>query len=414
MKLCIADPLGNLGGGGRFLRCLVPALLARRPELRVTLLAPRAVFAREDWSALADHPGLELRELRATRFAQEGLPGFSASAPAVRYAQGRFARALRPFPARLRGDAAAEIQRAARRADLAFFPWPYLLAPPALHCPSVAVFHDFNYRYNFGGFPSLLPWQVERVRRELPLWAERAHPVVTSRFMAGEFARFLPGAPRAPELIRVPPMLPPVADPGESAAAVLARLGLTPPFVLYPCNLHTHKNLGPLLAALARLRAEGRSLSLVLTGPYTEGLRGRACAEGVALDESPADVHGLGYLPAATLERLLESAAVVVSSSLYEAGSGPGLEGWAKGRPVALSDIPSFTEQVAELGVHAAFFDPRSPESIARALAGILDDPAGWRERAEASRARLRECTWEQAAESYLRLFDRLRTAPPP
>jgi glycosyltransferase involved in cell wall biosynthesis len=115
----------------------------------------------------------------------------------------------------------------------------------------------------------------------------------------------------------------------------------------------------------------------------------------VVLGLAPADVIGTGYLPSAELEGLIESAAVVVSSSLYEAGCGPALEGWAKGRPVAMSNIPSFAEQMSEFGVHAELFDPLSPLDIARA---------------EQSRERIGLFTWKHAAQSYLSLFDRMLT----
>ncbi len=410
MKLCIIDPVGNLGGGSRFLRCFVPALKERRPELNLRLLAPRALFAREDWKSLADSHGVELVELVSTRWAQEGMFGFSATAAGIRYAQGRFQGWLGWLPGRISGNFQNEIRRKSAGADAAFFPWPFLFPLPALDCPAAAVFHDFNYKYFFGGFSALFPWQRELVEREMPRWLAGTQSVVTSDFMAAELGRFYPAFREKATLIRMPPMIPPVAPAKDHRPAeeTVCRLGIQPPFVLYPCNLHAHKNIGPLMAAMALLAEKGPAPRLVLTGPYTEQVRGVATRIGVVRDAEPANVIGLGYVSHRDMEALMEATAAVVSSSLYEAGNGPGLEGWAKGRPVAMSDIPSFVEHMQVWGVHAELFEPRSPESIAAALDRILRDPEKALALARESQERISANTWARAADQYLSLFDQL------
>lgn len=408
MKLSIIDPVGNLGGGSRFLRCLIPALKKQRPSLELRLLAPRALFVREEWEEIARAHDLELVELVSTRFTQEGIPGLRSTASAVRYAQGRFQAGLRWLPSRLSGDFGNEIGRKTSGSDAALFPWPFLFVLPATGCPSAAVFHDFNFKYFFGGFPALFPWQQELVERETPRWLAGTYPIVTSDFMAGELARFYPDHGGRATIIRVPPMIPANAGDGADAAAVLGRHGLEAPYILYPCNLHAHKNISPLIAAVALLAEQGLSAKLVLTGPYTEQVRGAACRIGMVRGADRPNVLGLGYVSHRDMEALIESAAVMVSSSLYEAGNGPGLEGWAKGRPVAMSNIPSFVEHVKVLGVHAELFDPRSPESIALALGTILRDPAKALALAGQSRERMGTYTWAHAADRYLELFDRM------
>ena len=411
MKLCIIDPVGNPGGGSRFLRCLVPALKERRPSLSVRLLAPRAVFAREAWREVQ---GVELVELKSTRWAQEGLPCFPASASAVRYLQGRFQGWLGHCPGRVSGNFRGEVRKKSAGADLTLFPWPYLSPLPPVKGPVAAVFHDFNFKYFFGGYPALLPWQQELVEREMPRWLAAVRPVVTSEFMAGELARFYPEYRDKAVIIRMPPMSPPAAPGKPPAEDVLARYGLTSPYVLYPCNLHAHKNIGPLIVAMARLAERGLPCSLVLTGPYTDRIRGRAERWGLVRGTASPNVVGLGYVPHDEMAALVESAVVIVSSSLYEAGNGPGLEGWARGRPVAMSDIPSFTEHMRVWGVHAELFDPRFPESIADALGRILEHPEQARARALESREKMSANTWSRAADGYLELFDRMTRETPP
>jgi glycosyltransferase involved in cell wall biosynthesis len=408
MKICIIDPVGNLGGGSRFLRCLVPALKDRRASLRLALLAPRVLLARENWSAVAGACEMELHELRSTRLTQEGIAGLADSASMVRYLQGRFRSQIRHFPDQISGDVQREIQRKSSGADVVLFPWPFLFALPSLDCPAAAVFHDFNFKYFFGSFPAFFPWQREQIERDMPAWLWGTYPVVSSDFMANELARFYPGCPRQPEVIRVPPMLPAVVHMKQALPEVSTLLGTKAPYVLYPCSLHAHKNIGPLITAMALLAEQGLAINLVLTGPQTELVRGTASSIGLIQGADHPNVFGVGYVSNPVMEALLESATAVISSSLYEAGNGPGLEGWIKGRPVVMSDIPSFVEHMRVWGVYAEIFDPRSPDSIARALAKVLRNPEQARLRAELSRERMAAYTWGHAADQYLNLFDRM------
>lgn len=408
MKIFIIDPIGNLGGGSRFLRCLIPALKERRVSLRLTLLAPRALLARDNWSQVAGVCELELQELRTTRLTQEGVVGLPDSVSMVRYLQGRFQSLFRRLPALISGDVQREIQRKSAGADLVLFPWPFLFALPSLSCPVAAVFHDFNFKYFFGSFSAFFPWQRDQIERDMPAWLAGAYPVVSSDFMAGELVRFYPQCPRQPEIIRMPPMLPTVMRTERLLPDVATLLGTKAQYVLYPCNLHAHKNIGPLIAAIALLAEQGLPINLVLTGPQTELVRGVASSSGLMLGAERPNVLGLGYVSNPDMEALLDSATVVISSSLYEAGNGPGLEGWIRGRPVVMSDIPSFVEHRRVWGVHAELFDPHSPAGIARAVAKVLQDPERARLLAELSRERMATYTWGHAADQYLNLFDRI------
>jgi glycosyltransferase involved in cell wall biosynthesis len=107
------------------------------------------------------------------------------------------------------------------------------------------------------------------------------------------------------------------------------------------------------------------------------------------------------------MDALIRCASAVVSSSLYEAGNGPGLDAWARGIPVAMSGIPPFVEHVEVQGVRAKIFDPRDPLDIAEKIGEILSDPERAREDAQESLRRIREVTWERTAEQYLSVFER-------
>jgi glycosyltransferase involved in cell wall biosynthesis len=183
-------------------------------------------------------------------------------------------------------------------------------------------------------------------------------------------------------------------------------MGVRFPYVIYPTHLTVHKNLGPLLVAISILEKRGHDVSLVVTGSGTQAASGRACPYGVVRGVLPPNVLGLGYVTNRQMDALIRCAAVVVSSSLYEAGNGPGLDAWARGVPVAMSRIPPFLEHVEVQGVRAKLFDPRDPRDIADKIGEILSEPARAREDAMESLLRIREITWKKTAEEYFSVFD--------
>ena len=63
---------------------------------------------------------------------------------------------------------------------------------------------------------------------------------------------------------------------------------------------------------------------------------------------------------------------MVINCSLYEPGNGSGADAWKIGTSVAMSNIPSFKEQLEFLSVKAELFDPTNPESIAKKVNKIL------------------------------------------
>ncbi len=62
---------------------------------------------------------------------------------------------------------------------------------------------------------------------------------------------------------------------------------------------------------------------------------------------TPQNIYGLGYVDNVEIDGLIQSAHIVVNSSLYEGGNGPGFDAWSRGIPVAMSNIPPFLEHVA-------------------------------------------------------------------
>jgi glycosyltransferase involved in cell wall biosynthesis len=156
-----------------------------------------------------------------------------------------------------------------------------------------------------------------------------------------------------------------------------------------------HKNQELLLRALPLLDED---VALVLAGheePYDERLRDVAAEVGVT-----DRVRFAGYVEDDALEGLWRTAGVAAFPTLAEGFGLPVLEAMRRGTPVACSDIPVLHEVAAG---HARFFDPADPGSAAAALGAALRDPGDL----DAARRHAEGFTWERAAEGTLEAYDR-------
>lgn len=404
VRVAVFDTVGNFGGGSRFLESLLPALKECRPLTEIVYFGNPASIEREGHKERLSMHGIGVEALPSLRLASEGILGIRGTAKLVRSLQKRSGEL--PFlPPSLAGAVHKEIERTAEGFDLAYFPWPYLVECPRLRVPMVGTFHDFNFRYFFG-LPIFNDRQMKTLRVTLPQWLDRTVPVVSTKFMASEAADFYPGCRDRIRVVYLAPLLPDSGVGKDEAEIMVREMGIRPPYLLYPVQLTVHKNIGPLLSAIYVLEGMGHPVSLVITGMGTEAATGRACAHGVLTGHERPNVFGMGYVDNRRMDALIKCAAVVVSTSLYEAGNGPGLDAWVRGVPVAMSAIPAFLEHVEAQGMRARVFDPRSPRDIAEKIGEILSDPSRAREDAEESLRHIREVTWRKTAEGYLSVFD--------
>jgi glycosyltransferase involved in cell wall biosynthesis len=405
MKLAVVDHVGNFGGGSRVLRGLLHGLVAARPDLEMTYFCNAESLRREAMREELGNLEIEVAPLASVRLGASGIAGIPGSATVLRAIQDRIPDGLGLLPPLISGAVSREIERRVRGFDVAFFPWPYQLACPRLDCPSVATFHDFNFKYFFGSH-TYGARQLAQLEAQMPGWLAAAVPVVSTDFMAAELTKFYPQAAGRVKVVRLaPPSIVGRID-REAALKLVEALGVRLPYALYPTNTCAHKNIGTLVAAIALLRDSGVRLPLVLTGPDTASATGRASVTGVERGAGAPDVIGLGYVSNDQMDALIQCAAVVVSASLYEAGNGPGLDAWGRGVPVAMSNIAAFMEHIEVQGVRAFVFDPRDPGDIAAKLREVLDNPDRARVDAELSRRALENLSWAGCAAQYLQVFD--------
>jgi glycosyltransferase involved in cell wall biosynthesis len=156
-----------------------------------------------------------------------------------------------------------------------------------------------------------------------------------------------------------------------------------------------HKNQEVLVRALPLL---DQDVVLVLAGhpeAYDAELRALARELGVTDRVRFAD-----YVPDADLEALWRLANCAAFPTLAEGFGIPMVEAMAHCVGVAASDIPVLREVGGDV---PRYFDPRSPEQAANAIAAVLADPQA----GAAGPARAAQFTWEAAAEGTWAAYER-------
>jgi glycosyltransferase involved in cell wall biosynthesis len=200
-------------------------------------------------------------------------------------------------------------------------------------------------------------------------------------------------------------------------AAELTRMGIPPHKIgIVPCGVdpdrftpkgpaaprgpHPHRLLqlgrlvprkGAAVAVAALARLPGTEL-VVVGGPPADRLDDDPEVRrlrGIARDAGVADrVRFTGAVPSEEVPPLLRSADVVVCPADYEPFGIVPLEAMACGVPVVASAVGGQLDTVADPGT-GRLVPPRDPEALARAVAGLLADPAAREARGAAGRRRV-------------------------
>lgn len=263
---------------------------------------------------------------------------------------------------------------------------PSLAVPPPGRRPLVVTVHDLVFLHH----PELLtPRGASFHRRGLDVARrEAAAVVVPSAFGRHELVH----AGFDAERVHVAPHgvthFGPAIDPA-AGAALLARRGVRPPFVLFVGTIEPRKGVPELLAAHAALRVAHPDLGLVLAGPRGWGPAPPLAAPGVV---------ALGGVDDVTLEALYGAAVVLALPSHYEGFGLPVVEAMARGCPVVVSDAACLPELVGDAGVVV-------PSGDADALAGALERLVGDDDlrstHAAAGRTRAVAFTWPASAAAH-------------
>jgi ADP-heptose:LPS heptosyltransferase len=187
---------------------------------------------------------------------------------------------------------------------------------------------------------------------------------------------------------------------GSERQALMERLGIARPFVMYAGGADAAKNLPRLIAAYARLPPAVRQThQLVFVGsmPDSSARQLRQCAAEAGL--TSIETVFAGYVPDSDLVALYSSCALFVFPSLHEGFGLPPLEAMACGAVVIGADATSLREVI---DLPEARFDPNSTAAIAQKItAGLTDENFRSRLRlhGEVQRSRF---SWDQSARRAL------------
>ena len=113
--------------------------------------------------------GIAVRELKSLLLSSSPMVSSAHVRRAIQLAQTSWLSGKNWLPTILSGNTSKEVVKRVKGFDLAFYPWPFMLEFPELACPSVGVFHDFNYKYYFGGSFAFSPSQRNQLEREMPV-----------------------------------------------------------------------------------------------------------------------------------------------------------------------------------------------------------------------------------------------------
>ena len=343
--------LREVRGIGRYVRALLPRLVALRPGLRLVLFVKRARDVEPVQLLLAELPAMRGRvEVRPVR----------------------------------------EMSRF--RADVFWYPWNTASPTPATGAV-VATMHDIvpiaHPDPRWRGWQKNLRW-----RRRYGATATRATLIIAdSQFTADEIHRML-AVPY--ERMRVVLLaaddfaIPPAADD----VAALEKLGVRAPYVLAVGAADRRKNLALLERAMPPVVAKHPALTLVLAGPRRDDQP----------DAPPAPWRKtLGFVTENELAALYRGASVLVMPSTYEGFGLPVLEAMRLGTPV----ISARSSSLPEVGGDAALWvDAADDADLARKIDLVVSDPRVGAKLRAASLARAACFSWDATARQTVAAFD--------
>jgi len=181
------------------------------------------------------------------------------------------------------------------------------------------------------------------------------------------------------------------------------------PLVLTVGYLIERKGLRELIAAVGRLRRDGRRVNLAIVGdgPLRGALAAQAEADGVA-----DAVHFLGRVPHERVLALMARADVFALPSWDEAFGLVYTEAMAQGTPV-IAGKGEGPEDFIEDGVSGYLAPVRDAGALAGIIARVLDDPAAAAAVGEAGKAAALALSWDRNARLTLGVYEKvLRRAP--
>jgi glycosyltransferase involved in cell wall biosynthesis len=265
--------------------------------------------------------------------------------------------------------------------------------------PTVLTVHDLIFRRYPAHHKPLNRWYLNLT---MPLYCRRATRIIAVSEQTKRDIVEAYGIP--PEKITV---IYEAAAPGfrpqsvEAVARARGRYRLPARYLLSVGTVEPRKNLGRVLTAFERLRAENLVDAFVIVGK-----RGWLYDDFFAqLENSPAKEAVIfpGWVEDADLPAIYAGASAVAFPSEFEGFGLPALEGMACGAPVVCSNTSSLPEIAGDA---ALLVDPTSTDDITVALRRVLSEPALAEELRRRGYAQAARFSWERAARETAQVYE--------
>jgi glycosyltransferase involved in cell wall biosynthesis len=276
--------------------------------------------------------------------------------------------------------------RALRRPGYEVFCSTYYTRSPHPDIPEVVVVHDMIHEHFV---ETHLDAEQEIAKKRKAILNARIC-IAISQATAADLKAFYPGIA---ERVRV---IYHGVDHLLAAARTATVSGIAPThmhgqkYVLFVGARSFYKNFTVVLEALAHPDWPAGVKLAVVGKTFSEGERLLIQKMGVT-----AAIIEAGPVNDAQLGKWYAGAVGLVFPSLAEGFGFPSLEAQCFGTPVACSDIPVFREIC---GGGAVYFEPRSPASLARAVASLLESDVRGRLRERAA-VNVHRFSWDRCAE---------------
>ena len=171
----------------------------------------------------------------------------------------------------------------------------------------------------------------------------------------------------------------------------------------------TYKRVNSLIEAFKLLHCNKRPpLELVIAG--TDSPNAPGYLDGVRREYAAVpNLHFTGYVTEADVPRIFNEAAVVVFPYTSTTGSSGVLhQAGSYGKAAVLPRLGDFAELIAEEGYTGEFFEPDNPDSLAQAIANVIDNPARRRDIGTQNFMASRGLLMDQVVDWYLFHFESL------
>jgi glycosyltransferase involved in cell wall biosynthesis len=363
-------------GIGRYMKCLVEAILAQEPLGDYLLILPRGaedMIQTRGSRAKTIYPKLKYYSIRE----QIRLPSIL------------------------------------RKHKVDLLHAPHFMLPLVRTCSSVVTIHDViglmrkeNLRSRLGRV--YYSWMISAAAR----LADRI--ITDSKFSRDDIVRCLSVDPEKIKVIYpgISPDFHQITD-NVQLENVRSKYRIENEYIVYAGIYRPRKNHAALLRAFRTFLSSEGHANLVLVGPLNEGEQElRRLADELGISKK---VIFAGFVNDSELRAIYSAAKVYACPSLYEGFGFTVLESMACGTPVVCSGETSLPEVAGDAALYA---DPRNPEEFAQALHNAFTNASLRDTLIEKGRKNLRRFSWANAAKETLGVYQEalrisLRRPPP-